>query len=184
MAVLNTHARRCHVKSRKWFGIIATISLTALALGRPATAQQHHHYKLVDIGTLGGPQSFVNGGGGLTQILNNQGTFTGCADTLIPDPSFADSNPQIAPPDPFFYHAIPWRNGVLTDLGALPGVNSSCSFWISGNGLIAGLSENGVIDPFIGLPAAPCRSIIDLGTNLAVNQVCKRATRSNDRFQL
>jgi probable HAF family extracellular repeat protein len=39
----------------------------------------------------------------------------------------------------------------LADLGALSGVNSSCANWISENGLIAGVSENGAIDPLTGL---------------------------------
>ena len=61
-------------------------------------------------------------------------------------------------------------NGVITDLGALPGVNSSAPVWISDNGLIAGISENGLIDPLTGFPQLRAvlwnrsRSIVDLGT--------------------
>lgn len=150
------------------FGAIALLSAPGVST-QLAAQTAHHHYKLIEIPTLGGPQSFVNGGGGLTQILDNQGTFTGCADTSIPDLNFPNSNPQAAPPDPLIYHAIQWKNDVLTDLGALPGASSSCSFWISENGLIAGVSETNVIDPFLGWPAARAvlwkeGKIIDLGT--------------------
>lgn len=54
-------------------------------------------------------------------------------------------------PDPLIFHASQWQNSTLTDLGALSGANSSCANWISGNGLIAGVSENGAIDPLTGL---------------------------------
>ena len=41
----------------------------------------------------------------------------------------------------------------MTDLGALPGGGSSVPMWISPNGLVAGISENGELDPlYAGLP--------------------------------
>ncbi len=39
-------------------------------------SQKYHHYKLIDLGTLGGAQSTVTVG----RALNNQGTVVGCAD--------------------------------------------------------------------------------------------------------
>jgi probable HAF family extracellular repeat protein len=129
---------------------------------------RNHHYRLVDLGTFGGPQSIVLAAG---QVLNNQGMVAGCADTPTHDPNFPNFNPFLNPPapDPFIFHAFQWQKGVLTDLSALPGVNSSCAFWISGNGLIAGLSQNGAIDPLTGFPEG--RAVlwrdgepIDLGT--------------------
>jgi probable HAF family extracellular repeat protein len=62
-----------------------------------------------------------------------------------------------------------WHNGILTDLGALPGVNSSHANWISANGLIAGFSQNGVFDPLLGIPAVNAvlwkdGEIVNLGT--------------------
>jgi len=92
--------------------------------------------------------------------------MTGSADTPVSDPypdfCFDD--------DCFVSHAVQWRNGVRTDLGALPGGASSASDWVSGNGLIAGLSENGELDPLIpGLPEVRAvlwrgGAITDLGT--------------------
>jgi probable HAF family extracellular repeat protein len=52
-------------------------------------------------------------------------------------------------------HAVRWRGGSLTDLGTLPGTGdfSSAATWISTNGLIAGFSQNGEIDPMVpGVP--------------------------------
>jgi probable HAF family extracellular repeat protein len=123
------------------------------------------------MGSLGGPQSYVNAGSGnefgnFAQILNNRGTLTGSADTSTPDPfpSFCFND------DCFVSHTFEWKNGAKTDLGALPGGASSGSDWISANGLIAGLSQNGEIDPLIpGLPEVHATmwrngAITDLGT--------------------
>jgi len=54
-------------------------------------------------------------------------------------------------------NAAEWHNGRLTDLGALPGVNTSFPFWINDLGGIVGISENGLIDSLTGSPetAAP-----------------------------
>ena len=66
-------------------------------------------------------------------------------------------------------HAAEWHNGTLTDLGALPGVNSSFPFWINDLGDEVGISENGLIDPLTGSPEIVAvywkyGKIIDLGT--------------------
>src|SRR5262249_31714173 len=49
-----------------------------------------HHYQLIDLGTFGGPSSYFAGSNGVNdavnQILNNQGTVAGWADTSTPDP--------------------------------------------------------------------------------------------------
>jgi probable HAF family extracellular repeat protein len=48
-----------------------------------------------------------------------------------------------------------WQNGVVTDLGALPGNNGENSSWaiaINNFGLVVGFSENGAIDPVSGYP--------------------------------
>ena len=58
----------------------------------------------------------------------------------------------------------------MTDLGALSGGGSSVPLWISANGLIAGVSENGATDPlYAGLPELRAvlwqhGKITDLGT--------------------
>jgi probable HAF family extracellular repeat protein len=72
--------------------------------------------------------------------------------------------------DCFVGHAFQWQNGVITDLGVLAAGTSSQSNWISANGLMAGVAENGEIDPLIpGFPELRAvlwqnGGIIDLGT--------------------
>ncbi len=117
----------------------------ALALPLSLTAQSTR-YKLIDLGTFGGPNSFVNGPG--TRDLSNSGIYAGGAETAIPDP-YA---PNCVSPDCLVGHAQKWRNGIVTDLGTLPGVNlSSGATWVSANGqFISGGSDNGVFDPVTG----------------------------------
>jgi len=116
---------------------------------------KHHHYKLIDLGsTFGGPRSYFNPGSGndlsqFASVLNSGGTVAGFAETSVPDPfpNFVFWNGVVT-------HAFGASSGGdLTDLGALPGGGSSAPLWISANGLIAGLSENGQTDPlYAGLP--------------------------------
>jgi probable HAF family extracellular repeat protein len=115
--------------------------------------REHHRYRFVDLGTLGGPESYVNAAFslGAPNQINNRGAVVGSAATSIPEPP----NKQICGgPDglvPFVYHAFAWRDGVLTDLGALPGVECSEAVSINARGEIAGRSGNGVIDPLAGV---------------------------------
>ena len=136
--------------------LIASFSLCAsMAFPTISSAQntqaptnpEHHHYKLVDVGTFGGPTSYFSNG--FDGLLNNHGTAAGWADTPTPDP-----NPTFCfSPDCFVSHAFQSHNDVLTDLGVLPGGASSQAFWITANGLIIGNSQNGEIDPlFSGFP--------------------------------
>src|SRR5579872_7059203 len=133
-------------------GVLLAILGTTLQLpAQEHDGKKHHHYKLIDMGTFGGPQSYVFVPLSFASILNNNGTLAGFADTSTPDP-FANF---CFVPDCFVSHAFQWQHGEMTDLGALPGGASSASTWISANGLIAGLSQNGKIDPlFPGFPEA------------------------------
>ena len=152
--------------------------LAALALPGELAAQhnqgansKHHHYKLIDMGTFGGPSSYVqidNGvNGAPNQVLNNRGTVAGWADTSTPDP-YA---PNCFNFDCFVSHAFQWQKGTITDLGVLPEGQNSSTAWISDTGLIAGQSQNGVVDPLVpGFPEIRATmwtkdgQIVDLGT--------------------
>jgi probable HAF family extracellular repeat protein len=152
------------MKSKTLMLITAMTLFATLAFPAWLTAQDHSRYRLIDLGTLGGPTSyFSNGNDG---ILNNKGTAAGWADTSTPDPY----TPFCFNPDCFVSHAFQSRNGALTDLGALPGGGSGNAAWITANGLIVGTSENGQLDPlFPGFPENRAvtwqnGAIMDLGT--------------------
>ena len=154
------------MKSRTLTCITAMTLFAALAL--PAQlAAQHTRYKVIDIGTLGGPSTYGQGNGpGTTRFLNNAGTVVGSSDTSTPDPNAPNS---CGNPDCFVSHAFRWQNGVLTDLGVLPGGNFSGANAINARGWIAGFSQNGEIDPVTGGTAGHAvlwkdDKPIDLGT--------------------
>src|SRR5262249_61272367 len=75
--------------------------------------------------------------------INDRGMVAGFADTATPNPGN---------PEGFVFHAFRWRGGPLTDLGTLPGGVNSFAIWSNNAGTVAGLSENGRIDPLLGIP--------------------------------
>ena len=137
--------------------ITALVLLAALTIPKKIQGQsqtgKHHHYKLIDLGSFGGPRSYANQGGDngafSNAVGNDHGSFTGWADTTTPDPypNFCFNG------DCYVSHAFHWQGGFKQDLGTLPGGASSASAWISANGLVAGTSQNGQIDPL--LPGQP-----------------------------
>jgi probable HAF family extracellular repeat protein len=122
-------------------------------------AAQHPQYKLVDIGTLGGPSAHGPGNGSGSQLLSNGGVVVGTADTPTQDPNCGC----------FVSHGFRWQDGVLTDLGALSGGEVSGAAAINAGGWIVGFSQNGEIDPVNGGPLGRAvlwkdGGITDLGT--------------------
>src|SRR5260370_15537825 len=134
----------------------------------PGEQPKHHHYKLIDLGTLGGPMSINQIG----PALNNEGTVIGMADTNNPDPFYPNFNPLILPggaSDPYIFRAFESTNGQLVGLDSLPGGYSGFPSGISENGLIAGQAINGALDPIAGWPEETAvfwhrGKVIDLGT--------------------
>jgi hypothetical protein len=60
-------------------------TLLALAIPVSGTAtQKHHHYKVIDMGTFGGPAS--NFSYNPSQDINHRGVVAGYAETATPDP--------------------------------------------------------------------------------------------------
>lgn len=118
----------------KTLGCIAAITVFAIwpiaghlvaQVQQPATGDQIH-YSVMNLGTLGG--SFSNGYGG----VNNRGWVTGDANL---------SGDQTE-------HAFLWRNGIMTDLGTLGGLNSSVPIPVKDvKGLIAGGAQTAAVDP-------------------------------------
>jgi probable HAF family extracellular repeat protein len=126
---------------------------------------RHPRYKLVDLGTLGGPISYgsANGDGG--RLLNNAGVVSSYADTTEPDPFAPDF---CFDADCLLAHAYRWRNGVMHDLGSLADGYNSLAAAINDHGWSLGASQTGIIDPVFGFPQSRAtlwvgRRIVDLG---------------------
>jgi uncharacterized membrane protein len=170
------------MKSKKLTLIIATCLVAVLAMPVWAAAQdnpsqdsnpKHHSYKLIDLGTLGGPNSFFNGSP--PPMINNQGTAAGEADTSTPCPH---SNG-------FVSSAFKWENGALVKLELLPGGCFSLPNAINSNGIVVGSGDIGVIDPMTGLPELRAdlfykEQVINMGTFGGTNSL---ANSVNSRGQ-
>lgn len=129
-------------------GTLLLLAVSVAAIHRMAFAQaqgnHHSHYKVIDTGSFGGPNSHMTI---QAHILNNDGTFTGFADTPDTDPYAPD---ECWDGDCLVAHTFRWSDGKLTELGVLNGGPNSESNWISANGLIAGDSQDGLLDPLTG----------------------------------
>src|SRR5437868_3925821 len=135
---------------------------------------KHPRYKLVDLGTLGGANSFVNGGP--PPMLNNKGMIGGQAETTEACYYF----------DAIVSPAVRWDNGVLNNLGLLPGGCFSLPNAINSKGMLVGSGDIGVIDPIAGGPEirADFRyqgQILNLGTLGGTNSL---ASDINDHAQV
>jgi probable HAF family extracellular repeat protein len=141
---------------------IAAITLFA-ALVSPArlaaqdnTPPQHHHYQLIDMGTFGGPESYINSpmSLGAPNQMNSSGTTVGSSATSIPSPPHTNLAicGGLDGTVHFVFHAFQWQDDKVTDLGALPGHhNCSVATSINARGEIAGSSEISVIDPVLNV---------------------------------
>lgn len=93
------------MKSRRLKCITAMTLFAALAIPVRLAAQkqkegkEHHRYKVVDIGTFGGPASFIandpSGAGGASGVLNNRGIVVSGADTSTADPNYPKTGNNI-----------------------------------------------------------------------------------------
>jgi probable HAF family extracellular repeat protein len=142
----------------KRISILLLVFFTCFALAAWPQAQtqtNYQQYTLYDLGTLGGPDSILSF---FVISVTNKGVIGG-AQTAGSDPF----NPNCL--GPYIYdmiqtgcyvtHAFLWNHGTLTDLGAFPGhhgKNSSLANAINSEGVIAGMAENGHVDPDTGYP--------------------------------
>jgi probable HAF family extracellular repeat protein len=158
--------------------LVSPVAPAAFASTAPA-------YALTDVGTFGGPQAALDIPG---FPITSQGAVLGTADTTVADSDYPNFNPFIVgAADPVLSHAFKWQDGKLTDLGALPGNNSSGVFQINGSGIGVGLSETGTLDPLTGYPAENAvlfrdGSVINLGTLPGGHE--SQATAINDLGQV
>jgi len=159
------------MKIRIWACLTTMTLCAALFTSGWLSAEEHRHqsrhprYKLVDLGTLGGPISYgsANGDGG--RLLNNAGVVSSYADTTEPDPFTPDFCFDV---DCLLAHAYRWRNGVIHDLGSLADGYNSLAAAINDRGWSLGASQTGIVDPLFGFPQNRAtlwigRRIVNLG---------------------
>jgi probable HAF family extracellular repeat protein len=130
-------------------------------------AQKHSRYKLVDLGTLGGPIAYGTPPPDMDQdqtgfrLLNQAGVVSSYADTALPDPNAPD---LCFVSDCLLAHAFRWKNGVMTDLGALDNRVNSGAVSINAQGWSTGQSQLDIDFPVPHAVLWKHRSVIDLGT--------------------
>jgi probable HAF family extracellular repeat protein len=115
--------------ARKSLAGLILLAALAIPIGLAAQNQQQNkmqaRYSVKSLGTLGGTASNALG-------INNKGWANGVAN-LTGDTA---------------EHATLWRNGTVTDLGTLGGVNSNADFPVKNDkGLIAGFAQTPTVDP-------------------------------------
>jgi hypothetical protein len=117
------------------------------------------HYVAIDLRTLGGPNSAPDDPG---ISISPSGAVVGSADTPALNPFSGDPG---CLEDPCHVNdAFEWRNGVMTDLGALSGYSAGI-FELNGAGVGAGVSETGALDPLTGSPET--HAVISRGGHLS-----------------
>lgn len=177
------------MNSKTWTRSIALSLFAALAIPVLLAAQdqhelnqKHHHYKVIQMGTFGGPTSSTEQPGGPPQypsarVLNRAGAVIGTGDAPFPDPFC-----YLGPPNCLVGYVFRAQDGVQSNLGVLPqnpivGSQAPCldcawstfAFWISDQGLVVGESEDNALDPLTGSPVSLAvlwkdGKIVNLGT--------------------
>jgi len=137
------HFRRLSLSAS--FALLMVLLFPTQLAAQGDQGHKHHHYKLIDLGTFGGPLSGINAEP-TGHFINHPGAVVGWADTAVATPVPDCYNPVLNP-DCFIAHAFVWQGNSLQDLGTLPGGNFSFAYAINARGQIAGVSENDQIDP-------------------------------------
>jgi probable HAF family extracellular repeat protein len=158
-------SRPCIWMSVAYLAAALATTTQLAAQNNPNNNNHQPSYRLIDLGTFGGPGSFIPSGPPLLRVLNNQGAVIGLADTTTPDPY----SPICLSSECLIMHGFKWENGVKTELDTLAGPNSGGPLAINELGLAVGVSENGSIDPATGYPAYNAvvwsrETPVDLGT--------------------
>jgi len=168
------------MKSRTWKWMIPLFLFAALAMPLGIAAQdnpssnnqpKHQKYKVIDLGTFGGPSSNINDSANGGPYINSSGDVVGSAQTTTSLSGL--SNPYECFPGPNVNHTLLWHNGQSIDLGAFPPNDQNCSgsnaVGINDAGEITFQSETGMIDPLLGVKQLRSAFLrhghaIDLGT--------------------
>ena len=144
----------------------ATYALAVDKAQGAATVQTHVRYKLIDLGTLGGPGNHSAGSGKGSRQLNNHGEVAFHTDTSAFDPYAPNFCFHV---DCSLAHGAVWKQGILSAAGSLPGINNSAINSINDRGWSTGFSQTGALDAVTGGPVNHATlwkddEIFDLGT--------------------
>jgi len=99
---------------------------------------------ITDLGTLGGPDSFIN-----APVKNDGGEIAGFAETSTPDPlgeAFCTGLTFFGFQDGVTCLGFIWQNGVMAPLPPLAGGNNSQAYGVNNRGQVVGFAENGTQD--------------------------------------
>src|SRR5262245_20491232 len=113
--------------------VVGSLALPLITEAGQQQKKEHPRYKLIDLGTFGGPAYYLGFSGIPPLLLNEQGTVIGGMDTTIPDPFCINSDCLVS-------HAFQWQEGVLIDLGLHASSDFSQAFWINNRGVSIGVS--------------------------------------------
>ncbi|HST09559.1 MAG TPA: hypothetical protein VLL05_04230 [Terriglobales bacterium] len=158
------------MKPPTWISLVAMTLFATLPAAVAAQDKErhnndhkHHHYKVVQMGTFGGPTSSIDRSGNppfywFNKTITRSGAVLGSGDTDTFDPYCFDGC-QVN-------YAFRWQDGVQTNLGVLPenptlGPQTPCfdcawsvfAFSIADSGSVAGQSLDNMLDPLTGFPA-------------------------------
>ena len=104
------------MKTRRLNCITAMTFFAALAIPVRLAAQEHkqehHRYKFVDIGTFGGPASYINNAFslGAPNQINKSGTTVGSSANSIPSPPNTNLCGGLDGTVHFVFHAFKWED--------------------------------------------------------------------------
>ena len=131
-------------------GVMDPVSLNAGAVVLPGQSVINIGERKIDLGTLGGQNSWMNWGG-----INDLGQAVGEAETAVPDPDGEDfcgfgTHHSCRP--------YLWQNGSMSALPTLGGNNGSASD-INDRGEIAGTAQTAVSDPTCS-PSKPLQTVL------------------------
>ena len=137
-----------------WITLISFLAVLAMPFGvvgqvnpKQNSMAEHHHYKLIDVGTFGGPSGGIENPS--SPSLNNKGMLVGVSDTAAPDPFSPDCFT-----DCYVNLGFLVQDGVVTPLEPLPSGTGLSSFAVAINerGQIVGQAQNGAFDESTGWP--------------------------------
>lgn len=134
-----------------WMAVVsflASVSMPTVAQDSVVQnlSRKHHHYRVIDVGTFGGPSSYMELPP--SRVINNHGTLVGWAETNVDDPF----NPDCLAFDCKNQKSFTWHDGRLTQLPSLASEAGSVAGMENDRGWVTGFSETGTLDPGLGFP--------------------------------